>query len=178
VPLPAAILPRALSALTGLSPAEAARHVETYRTLRPSGTGARILADVGGDVVFRTPAVRLAEARVAGAPIFDYVLEAPTRAVGRQDATLHGAELPYLFDSLSSPSGRRLAGPDPSPSLGVALRRLWCRFIERGRPTDDPAAWPPYDAARATAVLTPDGPSIVNDFDAPRRAVWTCARSG
>jgi para-nitrobenzyl esterase len=133
------------------------------------------LADAVGDFAFRTPAVALAQARAAAsAPTFDYVIDAPSRTVGGHEATLHGAELPYLFESEETDSGRRLIGEQPIPEMGERLRSLWLRFVRCGDPTADASVWPRYGTVGpVTALVSQDGVVAVADLDAARRILWS-----
>lgn len=166
IPLPMRVVPRIVRMLTGLELDHATAYAAAFTARRDRPSGARALADVVGDIVFRAPAARLARKRAAaGGPVYDYIVDEPARTVGGQSATIHGAELPYLFDAFGVPQSALLAGEHPAEGMAERLRGLWCHFATHGHPTPDDA-WPPHtQAAPATAVLRAGSLAVENGID-------------
>lgn len=87
---------------------------------------------------YAEPARRLAEmacqhARSAHRYVFEW--RSPQWS-GRLGAA-HGVELPFVFDSLASATGRELAGTCPPPALARRMHDAWARFALTGDP-----GWP------------------------------------
>ncbi len=172
-PVPGFLATHSLAAIMGI-PAQDAKHaLAAYAALRPDRSNARVLSDVATDAMLRGPAVRFAEARAAAsAPTFDYVLDAPSATVGHQSATVHGAELPHLFDSVATRSGERLSSLGNASTLGARLRRIWVGFIGSGHPPKG-SAWSTYELQnRSTCVITSQNELARSDVESERRSIW------
>jgi para-nitrobenzyl esterase len=154
--------------------------VAAYRQSRaekalPHDDGA-IARAVAGDVRFRIPSIRYAEAHVRrGVPTHMYLFTHGSPAMRGALGACHALELPFVFGTLDTPLQDRFAGVGPEvEALSAAMMRSWIAFAKTGDPNYDGASveWPPYDPhRRATLVFD----KTIRVEDAPldaERAVW------
>jgi para-nitrobenzyl esterase len=96
---------------------------------------------ISTDVIFRCPAVHLAEIMAAkGAPVWHYEFDAAPNG-GR---TSHAAEIPYAFG-------------DATFDHGLSLTPYWLNFIRTGNPNGAGfAKWPRFTSAQPAHVLFSD----------------------
>ena len=140
-----------------------------YSGNRPSGSPGDVLAAVITDWFFRIPAVRVAEARFGAGSgrtwmyRFDYPAPASNYGLG----SCHGAEIPFVFDTLGLPSVRPRLGLAPSQAVADRVHRVWVSFVASGSP-----GWGAYDAARRTTGLLAEDVAVVDDPAGDERAVW------
>jgi para-nitrobenzyl esterase len=152
----------ALAAYGAADPAVAA----VYQALGGS-PGDRLCA-ITTDWFLRIPAIRLGEAR-AGAPATTHLYEFAWRSPafdGRLGAC-HALELPFLFDTLATRSGRAFAGDDPPREVGDRMRAAWVAFAQAGDP-----GWPPYDAGDRPVMVFDEHSVVAADPHLERRAAW------
>jgi para-nitrobenzyl esterase len=155
--------------------AERWRHLAGgYRRIRPH-TAARWVA-VTTDLVFRMPAVRLAEALAAQgpAPVFMYRLDWSSPVRGGYLGATHGLDIPFMWDLLDYPGVELFTGTAPGRrQLAQAMHGAWLAFAQRGVPAaPDLPAWPAYrPPARATMIF--DAPCRVEeDPNGEERRLW------
>lgn len=133
----------------------------------------RSWSDVGGDAVFRIPAIRLAE--VHPAPVYMYRLDAASPQFGGRLGAAHAIDLPLVWNNLANPLGQLLLG-DVEPFRGVALRihDTWAAFARTGVPDGGGLpAWPRYAAAdRATLIIDRDTAAVERDPGGAQRELW------
>ncbi len=123
------------------------------------------------DLVFRIPAIRLAEAVTArGGQAWMYLFAEGSDAFGGALGSCHALDLPYSWDNLDAPGTELLVGP-----IGEARRDLarrmgdeWAAFASGAGPS-----WPAYDVGRrSTLWLAADGTEVVDDPFGDERAWW------
>jgi para-nitrobenzyl esterase len=154
--------------------------VGVYRRSRsqlglPDDDGSIVRA-VAGDLRFRIPSIRFAEAHVErGLPTYMYLFTHGSPAMRGALGSCHALELPFVFGMLDAPLQDRFAGQGPGvEALSSAMMRSWLAFTKTGDPNaHDAAEWIPYDADRrstlildSTAIRTENAP-----LDA-ERAAW------
>jgi para-nitrobenzyl esterase len=132
----------------GLSSTDAAG----YRELHADEPANRVLGKAMTEVMFRTPAVRVAEAR-RGERTFAYEFRWPSPT---GFGVVHCLDIPFAFDVLDADKVDVVAGDDPPRSLAADVHGAWVDFICTGDP-----GWAPYDL-ETRPVMT---------FDAPRSRV-------
>jgi para-nitrobenzyl esterase len=127
-----------------------------------------LFAAAATDFFFRLPDIRFAEVRGAGSAgtwMYEFAWRSPQYA-GRLGAC-HYLEVPFVFDTLGSPSVRAVAGAEPPQQLADEMHRYWLDFAADGNP-----GWPSYTPERR-AVMTFDVESAVaEDPRAEERAAW------
>ena len=141
----------------------------TYRASRPDASPGDLLAAVISDWFFRIPAIRVAEARVgAGAPgTWMYRFDRPEPQDNHRLGACHGAEIPFVFDTISLDELHPRLGEVPERAVADQAHQVWVRFITGGDP-----GWAPYDLARRTTGLLTDIISAVDDPAGGERARW------
>lgn len=130
------------------------------------------------DLVFRIPAIRLAEATSArGAEVRMYLFAERSDAFGGALGACHAMDLPFSWDNLGSPGTEILVGEITEARRTLARRMgdVWTAFAA-GAPDPSPtdmAAWPSYEPRRrATMWLAADGVRIIDDPFGPERRWW------
>src|SRR5690606_28377712 len=113
------------------------------------------------------------KAVLGGAPTWLYLFtwDRSPRFGGRMKAH-HGAELPFVFDSIDDPDNQAGNGPGHR-LLADQMRTTWANFARSGDPNHAGLpAWPTYDASRRATMIF-DMPSRVEDDPASedRRAI-------
>lgn len=136
----------------GLRPAVVEAYLERFGAPTPW----RAIGRATTDTMFRMPAVRLAEARIAGGAadstyVYEFQWQPPTVF-----GACHCLDVPFAFDVLDAERVGVVAGEDPPPSLTGDVHGSWVRFIKSGDP-----GWPPYNTTERPVMA----------FDAPRSAV-------
>jgi para-nitrobenzyl esterase len=148
----------------------------TYRDTASDGTPARIRVDMAGDVAFRIPVVRLAEAQVAqGLPVWMYRFDWATPAFDGRLGAGHAVELPFTWNAFDLPFSQLLLGGGGATAQPLATRMhdAWAAFIRAGDPNGAGLpAWPPYEPARRATMILDLSSRVEDDPDAARRAVW------
>jgi para-nitrobenzyl esterase len=142
--------------------------------------GYRVPSELAGDVSFRIPALRLAEAHPA--PVYFYRCDVGGRMLG----AAHAVELPLVWNHLANPFAQFLLGGDTTPfeAIALAMHDMWAKFIRTGSP--DGAAlprfdgvWSRYDAERrATLVIDREHSRIEADAGGAQRAAWATLLAG
>ena len=128
------------------------------------------------DLVFRVPAIRLAEAQAAHQPdhTFMYRFDWPSNAFDGRLGSCHSLEIPFVFNNLQRPGVGMLTGPDAPQSIADEMHSAWIEFVRNDDPGGSPPrAWPPYEPAAGRATMLFDVPSRVEpDPDGHERELW------
>jgi carboxylesterase type B len=145
--------------------------LEVYAT-DVSRDGVRsIMAAIWTDLMYRIPAVRLADAhRARGANVRMFRFDYRTSVVDGELGACHGLELPFVFDTLAEAAP--LVGEDAPQSLADDVHGAWIRFARAGDPNGGGLPeWPTYDDNRS--VMNFDVVSrILDDPDENSRRLW------
>lgn len=132
------------------------------------------------DLVFRIPAIRLAEAQAAhDTPVRMYLFAERSDLLG----SCHALDLPFAWDNLDAPGTELLVGAiDPSRrTLARRMGDVWAAFARgSGDPSPgDMPAWPPYEPGRrATMWLEADLVEVVEDPMGEERTWWDGLEGG
>lgn len=126
------------------------------------------------DLVFRIPAIRLAEAvGDRGGQAHMYVFAERSDAFGGLLGACHALDLPYTWDTLGAPGTDVLVGEITAARLELARRTAdaWVAFASGAEDPGGALTWPPYERTRrATLWLAADGIEVRDDpFSAERR---------
>jgi para-nitrobenzyl esterase len=141
MPKPLALVPKtALLKRIGLDQAAARIYAAEHREM----TTRQLIGQVGGDLVFRRPALAVAELRGANT----WLARMPWRSGSFGDSR-HCVDVPFFFDILDWPSAQVWTGPDAPPEIADALHGAALALIRGENP-----AWEAWTAERgATLVL-------------------------
>jgi len=140
-----------------------------YRANRPGASAGDLLAAVITDWFFGIPAIRVAEARAdrGDARTWAYRFDHPEPEDNHRLGACHGAEIPFVFDTIGRDDVRPRIGDKPAQAAADQVHRAWTDFISHGNP-----GWAAYDTtSRTTGVLT-DKITAVDDPSAGERALW------
>jgi para-nitrobenzyl esterase len=144
-----------------------------YRANRPSGGAGDVLAAVITDWFFRVPAIRVAEAHCAAsrAGTWMYRFDSPEPRDNHGLGACHGAELPFVFDTITRGEVRPRLGDAPSQAVADRVHRVWVEFVSSGDP-----GWAPYDPVGRTTGLLTESVLAVDDPAGDERALWEAIR--
>ncbi len=110
------------------------------------------------DLVFRMPAIHLAEAQAAHQPkTFMYLVTWESPLLAGQLGACHAVELPLVFgnlDAIDVPELAELAGNGPeAQALSAKMMDAWIAFARNGDPGHGGLeAWSPYDTERRATM--------------------------
>jgi para-nitrobenzyl esterase len=126
--------------------------------LREAGaepTPLELFEHFGTDLVFRLPALRLAEARAALQPVFVYEFNWPSPFFDGALGACHGIELPFVFGTVRNPVVALFAGSgERAEGLADLLGEAWAAFCRTGSPSCETlGSWPEYLPGRRTMLL-------------------------
>jgi para-nitrobenzyl esterase len=132
------------------------------------------------DLVFRIPAIRLAEAQAErGTSVRMYLFAERSDLLG----SCHALDLPFTWDNLDAPGTELLVGAisEERRTLARRLGDVWAAFaLGAEDPTaPDMPAWPAYDAdRRATMWLDAERVEVVDDPMGTERSWWDGLEGG
>ncbi len=143
-----------------------------YRDARPDRSDAAAWVDIVGDLAFRIPAIKTAEAQLAHAPVWMYRFDWATPVLDGRLGAAHALELPFVWNVIDTPFAQLLLG-DPAAvrPLADAMHATWASFIRDGRPTATPA-WPAYDTTRRATFLFDRESRVADDPRGELRILW------
>ena len=156
--------------LTALATPEAV--AASYSSRRPGASPGDVSLAVMTDVMFRVPAIRVAEKQSAKQKTWMYLFEWPSPTVKSLGAC-HAIELPFVFGNLHAARVSRLIGQNPPQALSDTMQDAWGAFARTGDPNGNGVPnWQPYNAqTRATMILNTTSKQE-NDPFAADTAVW------
>jgi para-nitrobenzyl esterase len=131
---------------------------------------------MAGDIAFRMPSIRIAEANSPHQPTYMYLFmyRSTTRGqTGLEYGSAHSMELPFVF-GVEYPDVLVVTGPKKDwGKLMDQVTAAWTNFARTGDPNGDGVpAWPRYDAvARSTMEFgSPESKVAEDPFSAERKA--------
>ncbi len=130
------------------------------------------------DVVFRIPAVRLADAQRRHAAVHQYRFDWRSPAWGGMIGAAHAVEIPFVFHLVGDHRLHVLIGPDAPVALADAMHRAWVSFAMEGVPrVDGTNSWPSLpttDEERPVLVFDADV-ALLDDPQPATRRFWVGA---
>jgi para-nitrobenzyl esterase len=149
--------------------------VAGYRASRAGSTPAELLEAIMTDLVFRIPAIRLAEAQIAhGTPAWMYRFDWTTPAFGGRLKATHALDIPFMWDIVGKPGVEMLTGDRPDrQALADRMHAAWLAFARSGDPSTALLPdWPSYDLSRRATMIFDDVCRIEDDPAAAERLLW------
>lgn len=146
-----------------------------YHGERPELDQAETGMALSGDVGFRMPAIRMAEALSArGVPVWMYLATVTSPDLGGCLGSPHAIELPFVFDNLDADRAPEFVGDDPrNGALADTLQGLWVSFATNGAPgVVGVPDWPQYEAGARTTLIVNHDFSVQDDPYPAARAAW------
>ena len=128
-----------------------------YRAEHPEADRAALETALLTDVVFRIPAVQLADVQAAHAPVFQYRFDWRSPAWGGAIGAAHAVEIPFVFDMVADQRLHVLVGPEAPRELSRAMHLAWIAFATDGVPAADGLEeWPGIDDGPGRPVMVLD----------------------
>jgi len=149
--------------------------IAAYQEERPELNQPQLGMALSGDVGFRMPAIRMAEALVdRGVPVWMYLATVTSPDLGGTMGSPHAIELPFVFDNLDADRAPDLVGDDPrNVALADTVQRLWVSFATTGLPAAEGAPnWPRYDRTDRTTFIIDRELSVQDDPYPAARTAW------
>ncbi|MEY2570104.1 MAG: para-nitrobenzyl esterase [Acidimicrobiaceae bacterium] len=150
--------------------------IDVYRTALPKADNDQIFCAIGTDMVFRIPAVRLAEAQSAHqAATRMYLLSYASSAFDGALGACHAIDIPFVFDNVDRNGVQMLLGgvDDETRALSTATSRAWTAFARTGSPDHDGLpAWPTYSTSDRKVMELGRTRQVLDDPGAPERQFW------
>ncbi len=121
------------------------------------------------DWFFRIPPIRVAEARAAGAAdsTWVYRFDHPNPEANHGLGACHGAELPFVFDTITREDTHPRIGGAPAQAVADTMHNAWISFIADGTP-----GWAPYTTPGRTTALLADKVTEASDPAGDERRLW------
>ena len=148
--------------------------IQAYRAARAGHPAHEVIAALETDRMFRVPAVRLADAQSTHNPnVWMYRFDWRTPIFGGMLGACHALELPFVFNTVSSPLAAMFAGPEAPQSVAEAMHGAWVAFATTGNPGHEGLpAWPRYTSDSRSTMLFAPVAEVVEHPNADELALW------
>jgi len=150
--------------------------IDVYKTAQPSASNDDIFCAIGTDLVFRIPAIRLAEAQSAHEPATRmYVFSYPSRAFDGALGACHAIDIPFAFDNVDRRGVDMLLGgiDDSTRALSTAMSRAWTAMAHTGSPEHAGLpGWPEYSPTRRAVMRLDRTCELLVDPGRAERTFW------
>jgi para-nitrobenzyl esterase len=153
---------------------DGAAAVDVYRSALPGQVPADLFGAAVTDLVFRQPAIRLAEALTAnGSPVYSYLFTWASPAMGGMLGSCHALDVPFVFGNLDTAGLGMLLGDAPPHDLAETVMDSWLAFARTGNPSNDRVGeWPTYDEENRPTMELGDQVQVLGDPEPERRQLW------
>ncbi len=161
--------------LSGISGGRADEIIATYQESRPNYSDAQIGLALVGDVAFRMPAVRLAEAlSKRGAPVYLYQFELESPLENGRFGSPHAIDTPFTFHNLNAVGAEDLIDKNPAyVPVADQVQDTWIAFVRSGNPNHAALpSWPIYDTITRATMRFDFESRVENDPFSAEREVW------
>jgi para-nitrobenzyl esterase len=113
-----------------------------------------IAAAITTDTAFALPTWQALKAQAPWADVYRYRSELPCQRGDLALGSIHGSELPYVFQNETAVFSRSLTGKTPSAPTAATIHGLWASFATCGRPAAVGAPpWPIAKQGRPTQTM-------------------------
>jgi len=149
-----------------------------YRTDHPDAPPADLEQALLTDMVFRSPACRLADAHGPHAPVWQYRFDWRSPALGGMIGAAHAVEIPFVFDLVEDHRLHVLVGAEAPVGLARGMHEAWVAFAATGEPNFAGLAWPQVgDAGRPVLCLDTET-TVQSDPQGVTRRFWDGVDTG
>ncbi len=150
--------------------------VHAYARSRPGERAGHLTLAINGDLLFRMPAVRLAEAQAAHRPSDTrmYLFAWSSQIRGGRLGSPHAVELPFVYGNMKAPGAEWYTGRGGDrQTVSNLMQDAWIAFARSGDPNHPGLpGWLAYrPESRATLVFDVT-PSAIVDPQSEERTVW------
>jgi para-nitrobenzyl esterase len=158
---------------------DAAALQAAYRLDRPRTSPRDIALAILGDVLFRLPLIRVAEAQArhrSDTRMYLFAWETPV--MNGPLGSPHAVELPFVFGNLDASGVRELIGDDPErqaerQSLSAAIQGAWIAFARTGNPSHPGLpSWPAYESENRHTLVFDRSCAVQADPLGAERSAW------
>ncbi len=150
--------------------------IETYRRSRPGERSGNLSMAINGDLLFRMPAIRLAEAQQVHRPMDTrmYLFAWKTPILGGRLGAPHAVEVPFVFGNLKAPGVQLFTGSGGDRNvLSKLVQDAWIAFAKSGDP-NHPAlpTWPAYRPEGRATLVFDEMTTVEDDPMKMERTIW------
>jgi para-nitrobenzyl esterase len=138
-----------------------------------TGTSAppKVWQRIQTDQAMWLPALRVAEARAAHAPVWMYRFDWP--AADARLGAPHGIDIPFPFATVDVDGWDTfVSDADAAMDLARVQQQLWAAHGRDGAPTAEGVDWPAFDADRRATLVLGHQVDVVDDPNGPVRQAW------
>jgi para-nitrobenzyl esterase len=164
--------------------AAADRLIALYRSHRPADSRGDLALIIASDVSpLRLSAHAIAERKAAqgAAPVYTYLFKWRSPVNGGKLRSMHGMELPFIFDHVDNCTFMTGRGADRYAVAGK-MAEAWVSFARTGNPNHAGLAdWPAFDSSRrSTMVFDTECRTVSDPYGEERRTLdaYRAARKG
>jgi para-nitrobenzyl esterase len=155
--------------------AAADRLIALYRSHRPAdsrGDLALIIASDNSPLRLSAHAIAERKAAQGAAPVYNYLFKWRSPVNGGKLRSMHGMEIPFVFDHVDDCAFMNGHGADRYP-LAAAMAEAWVSFARTGNPNHRGLAdWPAFDnTRRSTMVFDTECRAVSDPYGEERRAM-------
>ena len=165
-------LKRRLREVTGADPDPL---IAAYKRSRPELDDNQIAVTLIGDIAFRMPSIRMAEAReVHGAATWMYLFTRQSPVDGGRLGAAHAMEIPFVFGNVDVPNVPKLIGDGQDRyALSQSMQNAWLAFPRYGQPGHDGLpAWPAWNSEERPTLIFDDACELALDPLREERLAW------
>lgn len=155
----------AVAQYSGLDAAAVRRLIAVYRDAQPTLSTSALFFQITADLHFRMDAIRQAERKAAqgNAPVYMYRFEWTAPVFGGKFGSIHGMELPFVFDNRHRAAGFCDDSAEQRALVGT-MSEAWLAFARNGDPNHAGLPlWQPYNTHARTTMIFDRTSQAVND---------------
>ncbi len=146
--------------------------VDLYRKKHPNAEAPEIFFMAGADARFFRGSVTIADRKSVqgGAPVYFYMLDWITPAMGGKRYVPHALDIGMVFDNVAKSESMSGTGPE-AQAIADQMSESWLAFARTGNPTNPKVGeWPAYTEAQRNMMVFRTAPGVEVDIRAEERA--------